>query len=815
MYEILCNFVWTITHCHLLLNTNYSEAIDDTKMNRLLLLTIGLLWGAISFAQQQDSTIELAVSHPAGYYRDTLILKLEASNKQAKIYYTTDGALPSTKSKPYTKPLTLGATKVVRAIAMLNSVKSDVVTNLYIVREDSSTLPVVSVCIPHGALFNQATGLFVKGSKAGSKFPYKGANYYSRREVPCYVEILEADKKEVFEAKVGFKIFGGMSRIFPQKSFSLYASKSRYGKKYIDYPIFTDRKQSKYKRLVLRNSGSDYGETHFRDALITSFGRDMGLETQAYRPAVVYINGRYWGLYNFREKLTRHYIHEHFGYDKDSINLIEHRKDVQAGSRKHYDRMRMFMRKNNLADQENFDHVASMMDVDNFMEYQILQIYIDNQDAGGNIKFWKPETEDGRWRWILFDTDFGLGHYGRNGHTNNSLAFHTKPNGPIWPNPPWSTLNLRALLQNRGFQERFISRFLDRMNYTLDSTRIIKRIDEYAARIEPEMERHWERWNLASRRWYREIKRMKKFSRERPAYMRQFLKERFPWVGEEVELATSVDSGGYVMVNTVIPAKGNFNGIYFQELPVVLDAKPYFGYQFSHWEMGGEKIEGRHLQMRFHGKKQVIKAVFKKGEHPAAQQMIINEVSVYDQASSDWIEFYNATEEDLDVTGWTIQDRADNQFVFPAGTTIKGNNYLVVCKKEDKFKAAFPTSKNYIGGLSFGLDNQKDIIMVYDAEGLPVDSIGYKIRRKDVKKIKTLVLRDFKSDNKESSNWERLDRNGSPASVNPEYVAIKEKADWELFIKRVKIGGVTTALFILIVMGYVVTQKRLKSKDEE
>ncbi len=778
-----------------------------------LLIIIGILWTAVLVGQTNDSTLVLEVSHPAGYYKDSFELVFSTNTPEASIYYTTDGVLPTSKSKPYTQPILLDTTKVVRAIAYSKGSTSPVATNLYIVREDSSTLPVVSVCIPKGALFNLGTGLFVKGPKASKKFPYRGANFYSRREVPCYIEILESDKEEVFEAKMGFKIFGGMSRIFPQKSFSLYASKSRYGKKYIDYPIFEDRKQEKYKRLVLRNSGSDYGETHFRDALITSFGQEMGLETQAYRPAIVYINGKYWGLYNFREKLTRHYIKERFGYHKDSIDLIEHRKDIQAGSRKHYDRMRTFMRKNNLANQDNFDQVTTMMDIDNFMEYQILQIYIDNQDAGGNIKFWRPQTENGRWRWILFDTDFGLGHYGRNGHTNNSLAFHTKPNGPSWPNPPWSTLNLRSLLQNKGFQERFISRFLDRMNYTLDSTRIIKRIEEYAAHIKPEMDNHWERWDLAPRRWYREIKRMKNFSRERPQYMRKFIKQQFPWVGDEVELTTRVDSGGYVMVNTVIPAKGTFKGIYFQQLPVVLDAMPHFGYQFSHWEMGEEKIEGRHLQMRFHTDKQQIKAVFKKEEHPAAQQMIINEVSIYDSLSSDWIEFYNATEYDLDVTGWSIVDRANNRFTFPDGTIIQGENYLVVCKKEERFKAAFPTSKNYIGGLKFGLDNRRDIIMLYDAEGMPVDSVGYKIRRQEVKKIKTLVLRDFKADNTAISNWAKLNRNGSPASVNPEYVELKEKADWDLFIQRVKIGGVTTALFILIVMGYVVTQKRLKEKD--
>ncbi len=769
-------------------------------------MLIGFL--SSSLLQGQD-TLLLQATPKAGFYKTGMAVELKASNPSATIYYTTNGNRPSLQSKRYQGPILVDSTAVIKALAVNNDKKSVVITNSYFIGEDSISLPVLSLSIQPYVLFDPVKGLFKRGPKASPRFPHKGANYYSRKEYPCYIEIFETDKERVFEGDLGFKIFGGMSRIFPQKSFSLYASKSRYGNKYIRHRIFPEKKQKKYKRLVLRNSGSDFGETHFRDALITSFGKDIGLEVQAYRPAIVFINGEYWGIYNFREKLTRHYLVENFGYHKDSVNLVEHRKSVQAGSRKTYDAMRLFMRNNSLASQENFDYINTQMDVENFMEYEILQIYIDNQDAGGNIKFWRPMKEGGRWRWILFDTDFGLGHYGRYGFRNNSLAFHTRPDGPGWPNPPWSTLNLRSLLQNKNFQAQFVSRFLDRLNTTFDSTSIIPRIDEMAAVILPELPRHWKRWDLTSKRWYKEVDRMKEFVKKRPEYMRAFLRERFPQYGRDVVFKVQIDSCGTVELNEVVDVQHQFRGIYFQKLPVTVKAKPYFGCQFSHWEMDNERMDGKELNIRFSDTLHTLKAIFIKGEHPAVQQMIINEISCADTASGDWIEFYNDSDNDLDITGWNIVSTNNDVFVFPSAT-IKAKDYIVVCKDEKRFQNAFPSCKNFIGGLPFGLSSNKDIVMLYDDEYNPVDSIGYNFPKDSVGLIQTIVLRDYHLDNNHIQSWEKLQRAGSPASVNPDYIKVKERKDWERFLEYVKIGGVTAAIFILIVAAYIMVRKQFK-----
>lgn len=756
---------------------------------------------------QAQDTLLLETLPEAGFYRAGVGVEVSCNRSQATIYYTLDGSVPTTTSIRYNGTILIDSTRVLRAVAYLNTKKSAVATHTYLIQEDSITVPVVSVSIKPAILFDPVKGIFKRGPRASNRFPFKGANYYSRQEYPSYVEFFENDRTRVFQSKIGFKMFGGMSRIFPQKSFSLYASKSRYGSKYIYHQLYPEKEEKKYKRLILRNSGSDFGETHFRDALITSLGKDMGLEVQAYRPAVVFINGDYWGLYNMREKLTRHYIVENFGYHQDSINLVEHRKSVQAGSRKTYDAMRIFMRKNDLGVQENFDQVATMMDVENFMEYEIIQIYIDNQDAGGNIKFWRPEVEGGKWRWILFDTDFGLGHYGRNGYQKNSLEFHTKPDGPNWPNPPWSTLNLRSLLQNKPFQKQFVNRFLDRLNYTFDSTYILPRIDSFVAHIAPELPRHWKRWNLTSKRWQKEVDRMRDFVKLRPPYMRQFLRAKFPYVGQDVVLQVEADSNGQVLINDVIPVVLNFEGVYFKNLPIVLEAKPYFGSQFSHWEVDGTRQENKRLEFSFSDTIHAIKAIFIPEEHPAVQQFIINEISFGDTSSGDWLEFYNATDKSLDLTGWLIKSKGKQSFTFPE-FTLEPHQYLVLCKDEARFAKAFPTCDYYMAGLPFNLSSKTDMILIYDQQGNPVDSVSYTIDPSWTTS-KTIFLGNFEEDNTLTSNWKPSERTGSPASVNPEYIKQQEAKRWNKFLDYVKIGGVTTAIFILIVLAYVTAKKQL------
>ena len=434
-------------------------------MHKLTFIFCLLLHSAISWSQAPAKVaevppVEVHFSVEGGFYDQSLTLELSAT-EGATIYYTTDGRAPVRKVRKYTKPIRIRTTMTIRAVAFLHKKRGVETGQTYFISEKRSQLATVALAVSPSKLFDPETGIFMEGKNVEDTTIYKrNANFWDKSETTVHCQIFERDGRIVHNGKMGMRLFGGFSRAFPQKSLALIARES-YGDTRIRYPLFGKKGKKKYKYLVLRNAGSDFGKAHYRDALMSELTRKWDLERQDYRPAQVYINGEYWGIYNMREKVNRHFIAQHHDVDKDSIDLMEHQLVERHGTKLHYEQMLGFMDKYSLAKQHNFAYVESMMDVRNFMDYQIAQIYCDNQDAGGNIKYWRPQHEGGRWRWILYDTDWGFGLHDDDAYKNNSLKFHTEDDGPKWPNPPWSTFILRNLLENVAFQRQFVNRFMD------------------------------------------------------------------------------------------------------------------------------------------------------------------------------------------------------------------------------------------------------------------------------------------------------------------------------------------------------------------
>lgn len=705
----------------------------------------------------------------AGFYQKTIELKLKGE-EGTTIYYSTDGRLPTKdRGKLYSQLLRIDSTTVVRAIAYNKAgQRGQEHTFSYFFGEDSTSFPIVSIAIEPEYFFHSSLGVFNKGFQASASFPFRGANFYSTREFLCHVEIFESNKERVVAQNIGIALFGGTSRVFPQKSLSLSARKE-YGKKRIKHPVFPELPISKYKRLVLRNSGSDFGESHFRDAFITSIGRDMGLSVQAYRPALVFINGRYWGIYNIREKLTKHYIAEHFAYSKDSIDLIKHMKDVKAGRRKHYDQMQQYMRSRDLAQDIHFDSINRMMDTENFAEYQIMQIYIDNQDAGGNIKFWRPQVAGGRWQWLLFDTDFGFGHYSKKSYSYNSLAFHTKADGPSWPNPPWSTFNLRMLLKNKSFRQFFIRRFCDRMNHNFATEAVLACIDSFVEHIEGEMPRHLQRWNLSGKTWEREIETMRTFARERLAYMRKHIQAMYPAVGQAHRLSLSIEGQGAILLNNCIQVADTFSGMYFENLPLELYARPALGYRFEHWLVDGQPMsDSLFLEYSLKNKEQsIVKAVFVSGWDERVPRVFLNELSFRDTLSGDWIELYNPNKEPVSLKGWMLRDAKQKTSELP-DIEIPAQGFVVLCKELEAFERVHGKELPAYGGLGFGLDKRREGLELYSSNGLLADSMSYAISKAQAKGLFYLALSDYRLPAHKPERWQLIKTEPSPGKANPE-----------------------------------------------
>lgn len=770
------------------------------RILKTLFLILWATWGLMAQESSRTTPVKVEDTPPlvvefnpyGGHFRDQVVVELNALGATS-IFYTTDGKDPERgTAQKYDGPIQIDKTTVLRAIAYRGKEACQIISHTYFINEPESTFPIVSISLNPDILFDSEYGLFMKGKNAiDSLWKLPGANFWSRKELPISTEIFETNGECVYRNLTGFRLFGGMSRLFPQKSFTLVARK-RYGQKRIKHKIFGEDGLKKFKFLVLRNSGSDYGKTHFRDGLMTGLLDDWDIEKQDFRPAHVYINGEYWGIYNIREKINRYFISDHNkGVDKDSIDLFEHRSLRKRGSRRHYQKLLTFLEEQELTNSTNYAYVQSMMDIENFIDYQIAQIYFDNQDAGGNIKYWRPQTPNGKWRWILYDTDWGFGLHNSENYKKNSLAFHTEPNGPSWPNPPWSTFLLRKLLENRTFERAFINRFADRLNTTFTAENVGNKIDELYADFLPEIPRHFDRWRLRKSRWEEQVDVLRTFGKERPEYVWAHLEEKFN-TGSRKDLSIEVTHGGYVIINENIRIEGQFSGKYFQEVPVKLEAIPALGYRFSHWEGISIDKDENEVMLKLRRKSYQLKAVFEKFEHPLVNQIMINEVSPNNKKSGDWLEIYNNSDETVNLENWILAD-SKNEFLFPRAI-LPPKDYIIVCEDSASFESVFPHAYNYIGGLGFGLNKISETIQLFTPEGAAIDSIGYQnIEPRD--SVFTLNLLLPWLNNSDFENWEMLSGQGTPNSANRYYVESTIQAERELWMQ---IGGAFAVVLLCV-----------------
>lgn len=481
------------------------------------------------------------------------------------------------------------------------------------------TLPVISISLNEDYLFDYDKGIYTAGVdfdtwRNANQFAGAGggtpANYGRRgveNEYPAFFEFFENEATTaVLNHGIGVRIHGGFSRSWRMKSFRLYA-RGEYGESRFRHRVFPNEPFEEYNRFVLRNSGNDFGYTMFRDAAIHRMVSHMDIEVMAYRPSVVFLNGEYWGLHNIRERYDRHYIARKYNLDGDRVDILTGNNTIVEGSNSHYVETLSYIQNFGLSDNSRYEHIKTRIDIENFIDYQIVQIFIGNQDwPGNNIDYWRyqaetydpdaPAGQDGRWRWMLYDTDFGFNLYNNIPASTNSLQFATNPNGPAWPNPSWSTFMLRSLLQNSQFRTQFINRFADQLNTAFLTPRLQGIIDEIAAEIQPAMNEHIQRWSAPNsmNTWQGRVNDMRNYASQRPSNMRNHIQSFFSLPGQTTfRLDIETEGSGYIQVNSIrihpdTPGVSNtpypWTGTYFRNVPVRLRAIPASGYRFSHWE---------------------------------------------------------------------------------------------------------------------------------------------------------------------------------------------------------------------------------------
>lgn len=531
------------------------------------------------------------------------------------------------------------------------ALSSETVTHTFFVTEGGEipySLPVISFSAPEDMLFDYDMGIYNAGSdfenwrtsnpnaeaNGGSQ-----ANYHRRSdewEYPAGFEFFNESGTKTLGQNVGFRIHGGWSRSASLKSLRIYA-RNEYGESHLNYPFFKNQEYDAYKRLILRNSGNDFWYTYFRDAALHEMVKHMNVEIQDYQPSILFMNGEYWGIHNIRERLDQHYLARKFNVGDDEVDILEGNAGIVEGENGHYTQTIEYIRQNGVENETDLEYVKTRLNLESYIDYMLSEIFMVNTDwPGNNIKYWRYRTNefqpnaapglDGRWRWMVFDTDFGFGIYDANAYTTNMLEFATQPGGTDWPNPDWSTFLFRKLLENNEFKNEFITRFCDQLNSALLPEVVQKIINTMKAGIKPEMEKHIQRWRAPSNMgsWNYFVDVMLNFAEHRPVYAREHLRSFFS-LEQDYKITVDVSDPvhGLVKVNTLpiqketkgIPGQPYpWQGTYFKKLPLRLEAVPLEGYEFVRWESAAGIFDEKILELA-PDNDQHFTAIFEKSTH--------------------------------------------------------------------------------------------------------------------------------------------------------------------------------------------------------
>jgi hypothetical protein len=666
---------------------------------------------------------QATITNTGGVFQGPILANIvNNSVANGELRYTLTGVNPSANSPLVAGPILLSTNCVLKVRCFpvgTNLLPSLVSTETFLFQEDF-TLPIISLTIDSVDLYG-GNGIF--------------DNWWTDWKKPCVVEYFDANGIKKFETRASVKPDGGAggSRSNPQHSVTIEPAHSLYGEGVpVHYPIIPQKPYIEdYYALYIRNGSNFWNAYPQRDATLCRIMAKTNVNSQAYTPANVFLNGQYFGVYEVREKANEGYFKNNYNNDMDSLDLLSVSYFYGAGvirivkgSDTSFYSMRDYITTADAASPTYFNESNKKLDLYNFTDYIAGENWYANADwIYNNMKMARMRTTDNKWRFYLQDLEWGLGGW-TDYNTNMFDWFRNNQQ----PNPFWQIYD--ALVQNTEFKNYFVNRYADLMNFTFQSNKYTPIIDSMYNELLPDMPRHFQLWTgdvaggMANFAYWRDV-HIAQFN-NRNAVVRDQMVTEFNLVKKvNVSLDVFPAGAGYIKISTIVPETLPWTGVYFDGVPVKITAIANPGYTFQNWVQNMTLPAGSLLQSSITqniDQNDLFKAVFIGS--PEEPSLTISEINYNPDATVDggnWIELHNFGTTAMDLTAWHIQTKNHyDKFSFEDQTIIPPNGYLVVCENMALFNSMYPQVQNVVGGTGFVWSNKYDSIRIFN----PFDSMA-------------------------------------------------------------------------------------------
>lgn len=646
--------------------------------------------GLVTSLSNRVETPSFKAADP-GFYETGVSVELACGTDSAIVYYTLNGDVPTPENgEVYQNPILIEKTTVLRARAYKEGMLySEILTGSYIFPDKfynaceglGDRLPIVSISGNYEDIFGDMLGIYVEGKNGIEISCTPVANYNQDWMRSANFEyILNGKVVDCQEVEIG--VYGGCTRIHVAKSLKIKANK-RSGKNRMDYKsFFSNRSYTKYKSLALRNGGNGYSyvQPRWRDMFIQSLADGMNIDRQAAQPVSFYLNGTFYGMMILTERTDEDFVFHNYGLDDDEIDLLNANfsgYELEKGTRDAYDKMIDYV-SNSYADDDFYEKLDTHMDIDEYMNYQILEQFVGNTDwVTHNTKVWRKH-DGGRFRWIVYDTDFGLSK--ATSLDTCMLDFTTKY---LRTNVKAMLVLMQSCMKNEDFRWRFLDQYIECMDSVFTDQRIDKKIDSLWSMTERDMCATIKNSGLldcpGSLDVYdQEIEKMRVFAKERKAHVVDQLKKEYGLGDDTVVIKVrsvfpddETPKFSY-LVNKRLHDDVKYNSWRYVNERVKVEPIVPYGYRIQKWALNnvtvrnddGSRYTKGYLTRMADSTELKMTIYFEHDpDCPSPVNLCLNEVCALNNSTldengeaSDWIELYNGGDKDIDLAGMVVEN---------------------------------------------------------------------------------------------------------------------------------------------------------------